>query len=61
MEAIEGEIWCNIHGCIHDEKTDPYQYGFAETGEKPECGPGVWRRLWAGAYLTKFDPDEYEG
>jgi len=42
----EGEVYCLYHGCVHDETTDPYNYGYAESGERPECLPEDWRRLY---------------
>ena len=51
MEQVEGEVYCDVHCCIHAATTDPYDYGYAESGEKPECGPLDWRKLWAGAYV----------
>lgn len=49
MELIDDEIWCDVHGCIHEATTDPYEYGYEALGEEPECGPEYWRKLWAGA------------
>lgn len=50
-ELIEGEVYCEVHGCIHHESTDPYDMCYAETGEEPECGPEYWRKLWIGAHV----------
>jgi hypothetical protein len=47
MKRID-EIWCEVHGCVHEPTRDPYQYGYAETGDVPECGPEDWRALWVG-------------
>lgn len=48
MKLHEGEIYCEYHGCIHDTTVDPYDYGYAESGEEPECGPEDWYILWVG-------------
>ena len=48
MELIDGQVWCDVHGCIHDKTTDPYEMGFETTGEEPECHPIDWRKLWIG-------------
>lgn len=29
--TIDGYVWCDRHGCIHDDTTDPYDYG------EPDC------------------------
>lgn len=58
---VEGEIYCEFHGCTHAANNDPYGYGYESTGEKPECGPGVWRRLYACEYLAEFDYDRDGG
>ena len=50
---IEGEIWCEVHCCVHAETIDPYGYGYAESGEDPECCPSNWRKLWIGAYVVR--------
>jgi len=53
MQMIEEEVWCEFHGCIHEKTTDPYQYGYAESGEEPECGPQDWKRVWIGASVEE--------
>ena len=50
FEPMDGYVWCDIHGCIHDETHDPYDYGVS--ADDAECGPSDWRKLWAGAYMT---------
>ena len=58
LEAVEGDVWCDVHGCIHAESNDPYEYAYAATGEEPECGPKDWRKLWIGArYSEKGQED----
>lgn len=49
MEFIGDEVWCEVHGCIHDMTDDPYEYGYADTDEEPECTAEDWRKLWIGA------------
>ena len=51
MEIVEGQIYCEYHGCIHEETTDPYDYGYSDMGVEPECSGGDWRVLWAGRYV----------
>ena len=68
MEEIKGEVWCDVHGCVHGETNDPYNYGYEEAkqmnggtypeGFDPECGPEDWRKLWAGRSLAKEVPNE---
>ncbi len=55
MELVEDEIYCEVHTCIHDANTDPYGYGYAQSGETPECGPDDWRKLWIGRVVDKGD------
>jgi len=58
LQKIEGEVWCDVHGCIHEKTTDPYDYGYAVTGQEPECQPSDWRRLWMGARIGKPMPEK---
>lgn len=44
MELVEGEVWCDQHGCIHKDDPEAYDYG-------DRCNPKDWRKLWAGAYV----------
>jgi hypothetical protein len=44
MDLIEDQVWCDVHGEIHDKTCDPYQYG----DENPECSPEDWRKVWVG-------------
>ena len=53
MKLVEGEIYCENHGTVHEETNDPYQYGYELSGETPECGPQDWRKLWLGAFMEK--------
>jgi len=53
LEKVDGEVYCEMHGCVHAQTTDPYDYGYAESGETPECGPSDWRVLWAGRAVEK--------
>lgn len=52
MERIEGEVYCEYHGCIHDHTDDPYEMGYKELNEEPECDASEWRKLWVGGYVT---------
>lgn len=27
MKKIEGEVWCDEHGTVHEDSTDPYRTG----------------------------------
>ncbi len=51
MTPIENEIWCDVHGCLHEATEDPYGYGYAMTDEEPECRLGDWRKVWIGAQV----------
>lgn len=53
MNPVDAEIWCDIHTCVHEETTDPYDYGYKLSGEEPECGPKDWHKLWIGRRLEK--------
>jgi hypothetical protein len=24
LEPVEGSVWCDMHGCVHDDTTNPY-------------------------------------
>jgi hypothetical protein len=54
VEKIDDEIYCEFHGCIHAENNDPYGYEFNLNGDPPECGPQVWRKIWAGGYIETW-------
>lgn len=45
---IEGSVWCGVHGGVHAHSSDPYEYGYALSGEEPECGPDDWRQVLIG-------------
>ena len=45
-ELHDCEVYCDVHGCVHDRRTDPYQYGYEATGSESECGPADWCKLW---------------
>lgn len=51
-ERVAGVVYCDVHGCIHAETVDPYDYGYAESGEAPECSPVDWRIVRVG---RKYD------
>jgi hypothetical protein len=53
MLLIEGEIYCDVHGCVHDQSNDPYGYGYRLSGDKPECEREDWSKIWAGATPEK--------
>lgn len=50
MELDVYNIYCDVHGDIHEKSSDPYNYGYAESGEEPECGEENWKNIWIGAY-----------
>jgi hypothetical protein len=40
FELVEGEVWCNKLGEIHDDELDPYMYGPPEPGyDDDRCSP----------------------
>ena len=49
LEVIEGYVYCDVHGAIHDEESDPYQ-------DDTPCGGDDWRKVWASERTTKPDP-----
>jgi len=54
MQQLEGEIWCDVHGCVHAETGDPYNYG--PDDDHPDavwCEPEDWRKLWIGGPIAK--------
>ena len=53
MKKVEGYVWCDIHCCIHEDNDDPYDYGYVQTGEEPECDECDWCKLWIGASLSE--------
>lgn len=53
MELDIYNIYCEVHGGIHEKDTDPYRYGYDESGEEPECGPVDWRNIWVGGLCIK--------
>ncbi len=55
MEQVEGEIYCEIHCCVHEDNDDPYMYGYEQLGEDPECSSECWRKLWVGAMVGEYD------
>lgn len=46
LEVVEGSVWCDVHGCVHDKTTDPYSSGYEISGEEPECNEEYWRTLY---------------
>ncbi len=53
MKRVYGDVWCDIHGCVHDDSGDPYSYGYEQSGETPECSNKDWRKLWVGGQSDK--------
>jgi len=41
-QPIEGELWCDVHGCVHDDSTDPYEEG--EVTCTPDDHRGLFMR-----------------
>ena len=64
MIKHEGDIHCDVHGCIHEQTTNPYdgppnEYkngkpvwwaDYDGTPLEPECQPYNWRLIWLGKY-----------
>lgn len=53
VEVIDGYVWCDKHGGIHEDTLDPYAYGEPESGfEDQRCTPEdhipVYRALTRG-------------
>ncbi len=46
-----GTVWCNKHGCFHDDDTDPYDTG------SDECEPHNHRRVF---WLALPEDEEYK-
>jgi hypothetical protein len=57
MQLVEGEVYCEVHTCVHEQTNDPYGYGYDLTDEEPECGPGDWRKLWIGGKVEEGQDD----
>jgi len=36
---VEGYVWCDTHGDVHEDTLDPYEYGYPSC--LTEVGPGV--------------------
>ena len=45
---VEGFVWCNDHGVVHERTTDPYGYG------KPDCRRVEHRLLY---WFNRKDDD----
>lgn len=43
--SVDDYIWCEHHGCFHEKTIDPYQYGYEDSGEEPECNEVDWRKI----------------
>lgn len=50
MNEVDGWVWCDHEGAVHDDDPDPYDYGVADWkgNLKPYVCPGPHRILWAG-------------
>lgn len=42
MTRIDGHVWCDRHGTVHDDNLDPYEYG-----EEGKCQPEDHSALYA--------------
>lgn len=51
---VEENVYCSIHGCVHEEYPDPYDeytIGYDENGN-PECFPsGGCSESWQSVYI----------
>ncbi len=41
LRRIEGYVWCDEHGAVHEDTTDPYGYG------EPDCRKVDHRAVYA--------------
>ena len=55
LGAIDNEVWCTVHGCIHEKSEDPYNQQFGAAGLEPDCTYKDWLKLWIGAPVKKKD------
>ena len=62
MSKVDGYVWCDVHGCIHEETTNPYEVPYEyrngrpvfmeenDDGEiveaEPECSDENWHTLY---------------
>ncbi len=40
MELVDGLVWCDVHGEVHREESDPY-------GNPNACAPDNWQTLYS--------------
>ena len=40
MKVLEGEVFCEVHGCVHPDTPDYYEEGNAD------CCQENWRTVW---------------
>lgn len=45
LVRIDREVYCLVHGTVHDETSDPYGYG-TEEGRDDVCSPAEWRPIY---------------
>jgi hypothetical protein len=48
---VEGEIYCLVHGCVHDDTTDPYQ------SEDDRCPESCHRPLYWNTRVGDWEND----
>jgi hypothetical protein len=65
MIRHEGDIYCEVHGTVHEPSTHPYDGCPTEIRDgvpvwidpctmepsPPECEPQDWRKIWIGSYV----------
>ncbi len=40
VTEVDGYVWCDAHGCGHEDRNDPYDEG------SEDCNKSNWRTIW---------------
>lgn len=48
-ERVEGYVWCDKHGTVHDDELDPYEMGGEDVCRRADHQPIYRRAILAGA------------
>lgn len=50
VQRVDGWVWCDKVGAVHEDTLDPYEYGPPERGfDDMRCAPSDHRVLFAAA------------